>query len=70
MEKYRSNLIKDIEEEIKKGKTDLLYCLKGFAGSLSLKVKSEKELRVKMFQNMKMPKNKIEKWAFLAECIV
>ncbi len=69
VKKYRSNLIKDVEDGIKKGEKDLLYYLKDFAGSLSLKVKSEKELRVKMFQNMEKLKNKIEKWTFLAEYI-
>lgn len=69
VKKYRSDLIKDVENEIKKGKTDLLCYLKIFAESLSLKIKSEKELRIKIFQNMDKPKNEHEKWALLAKIV-
>ena len=69
VKKYRFDLIKDVDDDIKKGKTDFLCYLKNFAESLSLKIKSEKDLRIKIFQNMDESKNKIEKWTLLAKTV-
>lgn len=69
VKKYRSDLMKNVEEEINKGNIDLLCWLKDFAATLSLEIKFEKELRIKIFQNMNKSQKKIDKWTLLAETV-